>query len=245
MQNVSFRYGVADSWVLRDASIVIGRGEMVTILGPSGGGKSTLIKLLLGLFEPTSGSVLVDGLPLQHYGTRRFRRQIGTVMQDDALLAGSIADNISFFDPGADPWKVRACAERACIHSDIAAMPMGYNSLVGDMGGLLSAGQRQRILLARALYRDPGILVLDEGTANLDARTEQDIVKVLHELDITRICVAHRKALITAADRIVVLQNGGLREIVPGAAGHAFSRPGTTPGRSAGNSPIPPGMRPQ
>jgi ATP-binding cassette subfamily B protein RaxB len=245
MQNVSFRYGVADSWVLRDASIVIGRGEMVTILGPSGGGKSTLIKLLLGLFEPTCGEVLIDGLPLQRYGTRQFRRQIGTVMQDDALLAGSIADNISFFDPDADPEKVRACAERACIHRDIAAMPMGYNSLVGDMGGLLSAGQRQRILLARALYRNPGILFLDEGTANLDARTEQDIVKVLRGLDVTRVCVAHRKALIAAADRIVVLQNGGLREIAPAAAGHVFTQPGTTPGHSADSSPMPPGIQPQ
>jgi ATP-binding cassette subfamily B protein RaxB len=243
LRNVSFRYGVADPWVLCKASIVIGRGEMITILGPSGGGKSTLIKVLLGLFEPTSGEVLVDGIALQRYGVRQFRQQIGTVMQDDALLAGSVADNISFFDPDADPGKVMACAERACIHRDIAAMPMGYNSLVGDMGDLLSAGQRQRILLARALYRDPGILVLDEGTANLDAGTEQSIVEVLRDLDVTRVCVAHRKALITVADRIVVLQNGGLREIVPAAAGHPFTRPGSTPGRSAGSSAMPPGKQ--
>jgi ATP-binding cassette subfamily B protein RaxB len=245
LRDVSFRYGTGDPWVLRNASLEIRRGEMVTLIGPSGCGKSTLIKLLLGLFEPTSGELLVDGVPIARYGHRTFRKMIGTVMQEDALLAGSIADNISFFDPDADADKVRASAERAFVHHDIAAMPMGYNSLVGDMGGLLSAGQRQRILLARALYRDPGILVLDEGTANLDARTEQEIVAVLRALDVTRVCVAHRKALIAAADRIIVLQNGGLREIVPGTAGHAFTQPGTTPGRSAGSSPMPPAKRTQ
>ena len=107
-------------------------------------------------------------------------------MQDDALLAGSVADNISFFDIAPDPGKVQLCAEKAAIHSDIAAMPMGYDSLVGDMGGTLSAGQRQRVLLARALYRDPEILILDEGTANLDAATEASIIRMLEQLGIVR-----------------------------------------------------------
>jgi ATP-binding cassette subfamily B protein RaxB len=216
LRDVSFRYGISDPWVLRNVSLVIRRGDMIALLGPSGTGKTTLIKLLLGLFEPTSGDVLVDGIPVRRYRNSQFRRQIGTVMQDDALLAGSIMDNISFFDPAADPARARECAEQACVHKDIAAMPMGYNSLVGDMGGVLSAGQRQRVLLARALYRDPAILVLDEGTANLDAKTEQSIVNVLRKRSITRICVAHREALVAAADRVVVLQNGGLHELAIG-----------------------------
>jgi ATP-binding cassette subfamily B protein RaxB len=152
-------------------------------------------------------------------------------MQDDALLAGSIADNISFFDPEADPERVAACAERACIHEDIASMPMGYNSLVGDAGGILSAGQRQRLLLARALYRDPGILVLDEGTANLDAPTERRIVDVLRNLDITRICVAHREALVAAADRVIMLKNGGLHELAIRSRVVARERAGKQTGR--------------
>ena len=241
LRDISFRYGIADPWVLRNVSLVIGQGEMIALLGPSGSGKSTLIKLLLGLFEPTSGEVLVGGIPMAHYGNSQFRRLTGTVMQDDALLAGSIADNISFFDPDADFGKIRHCAEHACIHKDIAAMPMGYNSLVGDMGSLLSAGQRQRVLLARALYRDPEILVLDEGTANLDARTEQSIVNVLRKLGVTRICVAHREALVRAADRVVLLQDGGLQEAAAGAAGNAFTGPGTTPGHSTGSLPMQPG----
>ena len=162
-------------------------------------------------------------------------------MQDDMLLAGSLADNICFFDPDMDPGKVRACAERACIHDDISAMPMGYDSLVGEMGGALSAGQRQRVLLARALYRDPAILVLDEGTANLDALTERSIVKVLRELEITRLCVAHRKALIAAADRVFLLKQGRLRETLPALSRVRTTPSTTTPGHLAGNSPRPPG----
>ncbi|RLA29316.1 MAG: peptidase domain-containing ABC transporter [Gammaproteobacteria bacterium] len=224
VENVSFRYGAGDAWILREASLTIERGEMISIIGPSGCGKSTLMKLILGLFEADSGTVHFDGCSLQKYGHASYRRKIGTVMQDDSLLAGSIADNISFFDTDPDAEKLRRCAENAAIHSDIASMPMGYNSLVGDMGGVLSAGQRQRVLLARALYREPEILILDEGTANLDAMTESKIIRLLKQLKITRICVAHRQAMIMASDRVVQLRNGTLLELNKQQLATAFGR---------------------
>ena len=213
IENVSFRYGAGEAWVLHNASLEIERGEMISIVGPSGCGKSTLMKLILGLFEPEKGNVLFDGHTLEKYGHAIYRSKIGTVMQGDSLLAGTIADNISFFDTEPDAQKLRRCAENAAIHADIASLPMGYNSLVGDMGDILSAGQRQRVLLARALYRDPEILLLDEGTANLDSLTEAKIIRLLKQLEITRICVAHRGAVILASDRVIQLQNGSLREL--------------------------------
>ena len=213
MRHLSFRYGVADTWVLRNASLQLQSGEMIAFVGPSGSGKSTLMKLLLGLFEPQQGTVWFDGVPLHQYGHVAYRSRIGTVMQDDTLLTGSIADNISFFDTEPDLARLERCAKSASIHADIMAMPMAYNSLVGDMGGTLSCGQRQRILLARALYRDPDILVLDEGTANLDAATEAAILSVLTKMTMTRICVAHREPMILAADRVILLKNGSLHEL--------------------------------
>jgi len=213
IDNVSFRYGEGESLILKEISLKIEPGEMISLVGTSGGGKTTLLKLLLGLFEPETGGIRYGGLPLDRYGLAQYRRKIGTVMQDDALLAGSIADNISFFESQPDFEKVRRCAEDAAIHADIVAMPMGYNSLVGEMGSVLSSGQRQRVLLARALYRDPEILVLDEGTANLDSATEANVVRMLEQLEITRICVAHREAMIRASARVILVQSGTLREL--------------------------------
>jgi ATP-binding cassette subfamily B protein RaxB len=213
LRDVSFRYAEDDAWVLDHASLSVGRGEMIAITGPSGSGKTTLLKLLLALLEPDQGKLFCDGVALGSYGYGNFRGKVGTVMQGDVLLAGSVENNIAFFDPEPDLAKVQHCAELASIHTDIAAMPMAYNSLVGDLGAAFSAGQQQRILLARALYRDPEILLLDEGTANLDAVTERKVIHILRNLPITRICVAHRESLILAADRIVYLQAGGLREI--------------------------------
>ena len=142
-------------------------------MGPSGGGKTTLLKIMLGLLEPTSGEVLVDGIPLQTIGVRVYREQVAAVMQEDQLLSGSIADNICFFDPGFDHERMVMCAQMAGVHDEIMAMPMAYNSLIGDMGSSLSGGQKQRVLLARALYKAPKILFLDEGTAHLDVEKEQ------------------------------------------------------------------------
>ncbi|MGN6747259.1 MAG: peptidase domain-containing ABC transporter [Xanthobacteraceae bacterium] len=155
VRNVSFRYSETEPYVLESATLRIETGEFVAITGPSGGGKTTLMKLMLGLFEPSSGEILVDGYTIGALGVANLREQVGVVMQDDQLLSGSIQENISFFDTVVDPAWVQRCAEAAGIHNDIMRMPMGYHTLVGDMGGALSGGQRQRILLARALYRKP------------------------------------------------------------------------------------------
>src|SRR5690606_12557420 len=172
-RQLSFRYADAEPYVLRQLDLRIPAGQCIAITGASGCGKTTLIKLLLGLLEPTEGEILVGGVPLRQGGLRHWRRQVGTVMQDDALFTGSIADNIGFFDPSPDPQRVQACAGLAAIHAEIAAMPMGYHTLVGDGGAGLSGGQKQRLLLARALYKQPRVLVLDEATSHLDAGNEQ------------------------------------------------------------------------
>ena len=144
---MSFRYAETERFVLEDIDLKIEAGKFVTIMGPSGGGKTTLMKIMLGLLEPTSGEVLVDGIPLQTIGVRVYREQIAAVMQEDQLLSGSIADNICFFDPGFDHERMVMCAQMACVHDEIMAMPMAYNSLIGDMGSSLSGGQKQRVLL--------------------------------------------------------------------------------------------------
>jgi ATP-binding cassette, subfamily B, bacterial CvaB/MchF/RaxB len=206
LRNVAFRYSETEPFVLTDMNLCVAAGEYVTIAGPSGGGKTTLVKIMLGLLEPTSGDVLIDGVPLHVIGARAYREQVGAVMQDDQLLSGTIADNICFFDQSSDAEWMTHCAQRAAIHDDIMAMPMAYNTLVGDMGSSLSGGQKQRLLLARALYRRPRILILDEGTAHLDVSTETRINETLKQLAITRISVAHRPETMKAADRVIRIE---------------------------------------
>ena len=208
VQNVSFRYGDADRWVLQNASIDIAPGEFVALTGKSGGGKTTLMKLMLGLYEPEAGSIALDGHRPTVSRWRSWRQNVGVVAQDDQLLSGTIADNICFFDPDLDMAKVHAAAEAAHVHEDIARMPMQYLSIVGDMGSALSGGQKQRVLLARALYRQPKLLFLDEGTANLDPDTEAQIADLISSLPITRIIVAHRPALIERADSVYLVEHG-------------------------------------
>lgn len=205
LRDVSFRYADSEPFILEGVNLKIDPGEFVTISGASGGGKTTLVKVMLGLLEPSGGEVLVDGLPLSTIGLQAFRQQVSAVMQEDQFLSGSIVDNICFFDHSFDMDWVMECGRLACIHDEIMAMPMTYNSLIGEMGGALSGGQKQRILLARALYRRPQILVLDEGTAHLDVDLERRINENLKRLAITRISVAHRPETMRAADRIVVI----------------------------------------
>jgi ATP-binding cassette subfamily B protein RaxB len=205
VRDVSFRYGASDPLILEDASLVVEPGEFIAITGPSGGGKTTLLKLLLGLHRPTQGSIEIDGLPGTPENWRAWRHSVGVVSQDDRLLSGTIADNIAFFDPDLDMTRVQEAAQAAGVHDEILRMPMQYLSLVGDMGSTLSGGQRQRVLFARALYRRPKVLMLDEGTANLDERSEERIAELVVKLPITRIVVAHRPALIRRASRVYVV----------------------------------------
>jgi ATP-binding cassette, subfamily B, bacterial CvaB/MchF/RaxB len=201
LRNVFFRYAETEPLVLEDISFIIEPGEFVTIMGPSGAGKTTLVKIMLGLLEPTRGEVLIDGVPLSTIGPRAYREHVGAVMQEDQLLSGSVADNICFFDPSFDQERMIQCTQLAGIHEEIMAMPMSYNSLIGDMGSSLSGGQKQRVLLARALYRRPRILFLDEGTAHLDVENEMNINEALRRLQMTRICVAHRPEISSGASR--------------------------------------------
>ncbi len=213
VKNLRFRYGDNEPWVLDGVNMTINPKDRIALIGPSGGGKTTLLKQLIGLHNPVEGEVLYDNRSLASTGVRAIRSQIGVVMQDDRLLSGSLYDNISFFDPEMDMEKVETCARAAFVYDDIMAMPMGFQSLVGDMGSILSGGQKQRVLLARALYNGPRILYLDEGTANLDAKSEQNIVNLLARLPITQIMVAHRPASILACNRIFHIENGRVQEV--------------------------------
>jgi ATP-binding cassette subfamily B protein RaxB len=208
VDSLSFRYAEGEPWVIDNCSFVIEPGESVAIIGSSGCGKTTLMKLMLGLLRPNSGSIRIGGLDLHQVGPHSVRPIIGSVMQDDQLFAGSVADNISFFDPDHDPARIEAAARLAAVHEEIVAMPMGYHSLIGDMGTSLSGGQKQRLILARALYRKPRLLFLDEATSHLDVTREQLVNTAIQQLDLTRIIVAHRPETINSADRVLVMENG-------------------------------------
>lgn len=208
LRNVSFRYAEGEPWILKDCNLRIEAGESIAIVGPSGCGKSTLAKVILGLLQPSEGEVLFGGIDIRKLGLSVYRQLIGAVMQDDRLFAGSIADNISFFDTDANSTKVETAARLAAIHDDIAAMPMGYQSLVGDMGSSLSGGQKQRVILARALYRQPKLLVLDEATSHLDLERERLVNAAVQQLKITKVVIAHRLETVTRADMIIALSSG-------------------------------------
>ena len=180
---------------------------------------------MLGIHAPQAGEIRVGGVPLARLGLRAWRDMIGTVMQDDQLFAGSIADNISFFELSPDPGWVEECARIAAVHDEIEAMPMGFHTLIGDMCGSISGGQRQRILLARALYKRPKILFLDEATSALDVEREREVNQAIKQLDLTRIIVAHRPETIASASRVIVLHDGkvsqDLRSMPGGGNSHA------------------------
>jgi ATP-binding cassette, subfamily B, bacterial CvaB/MchF/RaxB len=208
VQNLRFRYGPSEPYVLDGVNVGIRGGESVAIVGPSGCGKTTLMNVMLGLHVPSEGEVRIGGISIDQLGNEAFRGMVGAVTQDDTLFAGSIADNISFFDPRADQEWIERCAQAAAIHMDIVGMPMGYNTFVGDMGSVLSGGQKQRVLLARALYKRPKILFLDEATSSLDLPTEHAVNAAIRELKVTRVIIAHRPNTIESADRVILLENG-------------------------------------
>jgi ATP-binding cassette subfamily B protein RaxB len=203
--DLSFKYSPDDEYVFKNINLEVKAGESVALVGPSGCGKSTLLKIMLGLLQPTSGKVLVDGEDIRDLGLSSYRDYIGSVMQDDTLLTGSIEENISFFDPEPDHQLLAHCAYLAGIHEDILNLPMNYQSLVSDMGSNFSGGQTQRLLLARALYRRPVILFLDEATSHLDVENESRINENIKTLPVTRLMIAHRPETIESADRVVNL----------------------------------------
>jgi ATP-binding cassette, subfamily B, bacterial CvaB/MchF/RaxB len=208
VRNLCFRYSANDRWIIDNVSFRIEAGESVAITGPSGCGKTTLLKLLSGLLQPSSGEILIDGEPLVQIGIDRYCAMIGVVMQDDQLFAGSISDNICFFADDPDHKRIEHCARMACVHDDIAAMPMRYATLIGDMGTVLSGGQKQRVLIARALYRQPTILMLDEATSHLDVDRERAVNAAVSAADMTRIIIAHRPETVRATDRAIVFEEG-------------------------------------
>ncbi len=212
ISNLRYRYSEQEPYILDGISLNIANGESIAIAGPSGCGKTTLMNLLLGVLPISEGEVNIGGNNIKHIGTGSLRAIVGAVLQDDVLFTGSIAENISFFDPNADQNWISECARTAAIESEILGMSMGYNTLVGDMGTVLSGGQKQRVLLARALYKRPKILFLDEATSHLDIRKEQEVNAGIKSLAITRIIIAHRPETISTANRVVILNKGKIQQ---------------------------------
>jgi ATP-binding cassette, subfamily B, bacterial CvaB/MchF/RaxB len=200
--HISFAYGVEGA-VFSDVSCTIKTGEMIALVGPSGCGKTTLIKVLVGLLPPTSGTLKVNGVDVREIDLADYRHRIGVVMQEDQLFVGTIEDNISFFDPAHDTVSARECATLAGITDEINAMPMGFNTIVGNMGVALSGGQKQRILLARALYRKPQIVFLDESFDQLDLDRENMITEGLRKLGYGIVIVSHRPDTVRSVDRVI------------------------------------------
>ena len=216
-EKICFQYDESEGPVLADVSFQIPAGSFVAILGPSGEGKSTLLKLLQGLLQPNAGRIFRDDFDVARVGLNEYRRENSAVSQDDQLLAGSVADNISFFDLAPDAERIDACADIAGIRDQIAKLPMGYESLVGDLGSQFSGGQVQRLLFARAIYQNPRVLFLDEATSHLDKASAQHITNAVQRSDMTRVVVAHDMDTVRGADQILHVQEGRVSAFSPEA----------------------------
>lgn len=203
LENLSFQYTAHQQAIFKNINLEIHAGEKLVITGPSGIGKTTLLKVMMGLLDKTEGEIYLDQIPLSLLGKKSYRAITSSVMQSDSLISGSILDNISFLDLTIDLDRLYFATEAAQIHSTIINLPMGYETLIGDMGSILSGGQKQRLLLARALYKQPKILFLDEASSHLDTETEQKINLALKKMDITQIVIAHRQETIDMADRVI------------------------------------------
>jgi ABC-type bacteriocin/lantibiotic exporter with double-glycine peptidase domain len=210
LQQVSFRYQPGAPPAVNDVSLQIAAGQFVAIVGRSGSGKSTLAHLLTALYRPEGGRILFDGNDLQEMDLGSLRQQLGVVNQSFALFGATIRENICLADASLPLEEVERAARLACLHEEIVAMPLGYNTPLGDRGGALSGGQRQRVALARALIRRPKLLLLDEATSALDAETERQVQASLEGLRCTRVVIAHRLSSVRRADLIVVMDGGRL-----------------------------------
>ncbi len=217
LREVSFAYDPRGPNVLDRVSLSVRPGEFVAIVGPSGSGKSTLARLLSALYAPVSGQITFEGRDARHWDPTTLRSSLGMVTQDTRLFASSVRDNITLFDPTVPLERVQRAAELAEIHADIARLPMAYDTVLSDGGGSVSGGQRQRVSLARALLREPGVLILDEATSHLDTISERRVHDNLAALRCTRIVIAHRLSSVRSADRIVVLEAGRVVDAGPHA----------------------------
>ncbi|HEX4461651.1 MAG TPA: peptidase domain-containing ABC transporter, partial [Polyangia bacterium] len=212
LDRVSFRYGALAPFVVQDVSVTVEPGQFVAVVGRSGAGKTTMAHLLIGLYRPTAGKILFDGVELSELDLRALRQQMGIVTQSHHLFGASIRENIALSDPSLPMDAIIAAAKTAQIHEDIVAMPMGYHTLLLDRGESISGGQRQRLALARALVRKPAVLLLDEATSALDSVTEAHIHAALSALRCTRVVIAHRLSTVQRADLILVMDQGRIVE---------------------------------
>ncbi|WP_256461753.1 peptidase domain-containing ABC transporter [Klebsiella pneumoniae] len=201
--DLSYRYDSQSAPVFSGLYLSVTPGESVAITGTSGAGKTTLMKVLCGLFEPDSGKVLVNGTDIRQLGINNYHRMIACVMQDDRLFSGSIRENICGFSEEMDEAWMIECARASYIHDVIMKMPMGYEPLIGELGEGLSGGQKQRIFIARALYRRPGILFMDEATSSLDTESERFVNVAIRNMNITRVIIAHRETTLRTVDRTI------------------------------------------
>ncbi|MFN2992202.1 peptidase domain-containing ABC transporter [Serratia plymuthica] len=213
LEQVSFKYAGTEREILSQVSLDIMPGEVVALVGASGSGKTTLAKLVLGLYPLSGGVIRTLGLEHRRTDYQQIRQHIGAVLQEDQLFRGSIADNITFFSPKMDSEKLGECARLAQLDRDIEQLPMGYQTLISEMGGTLSSGQKQRLLLARALYKEPKLLILDEATSHLDVANEMLVSRTLRQLGLPILLIAHRPETIASADRVIELTAGRLRTL--------------------------------
>ena len=208
------RFGYGDQPVLQGVDLAVRAGEVVAIVGSSGAGKTTMVNLLLRMYDPTGGRIMVDGADIRSVSLDSLRKQIGLVTQDPFLFHDSIRANIAFGRPEASEEQIIAAAQAANAHEFIRRFSAGYDTRVGDLGAKLSGGERQRITIARALLKNPPILVLDEATSQLDSESERWVQEALERLmeGRTVLVIAHRFSTIRKADRIVVLDGGRIAE---------------------------------
>ena len=207
-EQVSYRYGPTSPWVVEGLSLHIKKGEKIAIVGRSGQGKSTFLRLLLGLAEPSEGRILVDGIPLSRIDQASWLKTVGVVLQEPFFFHDSVRENLCLHDPEVSMEVMRKACEVACIDQTIQGLTHGYDTDLGENASILSGGQRQRLSLARALCRRPSLLVLDEATSSLDRETEACVHRNLAQLGCARVLIAHRLDTVRDADRILVIEAG-------------------------------------